>query len=91
MTIIIFDIIFFIFLGCRVTDEILNLVPNEHNFRLTLRALKLWAKSTNIKNHWQNFLVYMSKISQVNRIKNKVLLKKKKNLILIFNNFFKID
>jgi poly(A) polymerase len=34
--------------GCRVTDEILNLVPNVETFRLTLRTIKLWAKSRNI-------------------------------------------
>jgi poly(A) polymerase len=33
--------------GCRVTDEILRLVPNIDNFRLALRAIKLWAKSIN--------------------------------------------
>ena len=27
-----------------MTDEILHLVPNIENFRMTLRAIKLWAK-----------------------------------------------
>lgn len=31
--------------GSRVTDEILRLVPNVENFRQTLQAVKLWAKS----------------------------------------------
>lgn len=31
-------------LGCRVTDAILSLVPAHENFKLALRAIKLWAK-----------------------------------------------
>ena len=33
--------------GTRVTDEILELVPQPKVFRTALRAVKLWAKSTN--------------------------------------------
>lgn len=30
--------------GCRVTDEILNLVPKTGVFKMALRAIKMWAK-----------------------------------------------
>jgi len=30
--------------GCRVADQILRLVPNMENFRMTLRAIKRWAQ-----------------------------------------------
>uniref|UniRef100_A0A2K6G278 Poly(A) polymerase n=1 Tax=Propithecus coquereli TaxID=379532 RepID=A0A2K6G278_PROCO len=42
--------------GSRVTDEILHLVPNIDNFRLTLRAIKLWAKRHNIYSNILGFL-----------------------------------
>ena len=34
--------------GCRVTNTILSLVPNPSSFKLTLRAIKLWAKKRGI-------------------------------------------
>lgn len=46
--------------GCRVTDEILRLVPNTETFRLALRTIKLWAKKNGI---YSNSLGYFGGVT----------------------------
>lgn len=46
--------------GCRVADQIMNLVPNFPNFKTTLRCVKLWAKRRGI---YANVLGYLGGVN----------------------------
>lgn len=46
--------------GCRVASLVLSSVPNEHNFRNTLRFIKLWAQKRGI---YSNILGYLGGVA----------------------------
>ncbi|KAL4316805.1 hypothetical protein S83_052169 [Arachis hypogaea] len=42
--------------GCRVTDQVLRLVPNIQNFHTTLRCMRFWAKRRGVYSNVSGFL-----------------------------------
>lgn len=71
--------------GCRVTDDILHLVPNHESFRLALRAIKLWAKKRGI---YSNVLGYLGGVSWAILIARTCQLYPKATAATIVNKLF---
>lgn len=71
--------------GCRVTDDILNLVPNHDAFKLALRAIKLWAKKRGI---YSNVMGYLGGVSWAILTARTVQLYPKATAATIVNKLF---
>ncbi|XP_011498241.1 PREDICTED: poly(A) polymerase gamma-like isoform X1 [Ceratosolen solmsi marchali] len=73
--------------GCRVTDQILRLVPNIENFRLALRAIRLWAKKKGI---YSNILGYFGGVSWAILLARTCLLYPNADATILIEKFFLI-
>lgn len=73
--------------GTRVTDEILDLVPEPTTFRLALRAIKLWAQRRAI---YANIMGYPGGVAWAMLVARVCQLYPKATSSLIVNKFFHI-
>ncbi|KAK3692218.1 Poly(A) polymerase central domain-containing protein [Podospora appendiculata] len=73
--------------GTRVTDEILNLVPEPATFRLALRAIKLWAQRKAI---YANVMGYPGGVAWAMLVARVCQLYPKATSALIVDKFFNI-
>ncbi|KAK4123536.1 Poly(A) polymerase [Parathielavia appendiculata] len=73
--------------GTRVTDEILNLVPEPATFRLALRAIKLWAQRKAI---YANIMGYPGGVAWAMLVARVCQLYPKATSAVIVNKFFNI-
>ncbi|KAK0711353.1 Poly(A) polymerase [Lasiosphaeris hirsuta] len=73
--------------GTRVTDEILNLVPEPATFKLAIRAIKLWAQR---KAVYANVLGYPGGVAWAMMVARVCQLYPKATSALIVNKFFNI-
>lgn len=73
--------------GTRVTDEILNLVPEPATFRLALRAIKLWAQRKAI---YANIMGYPGGVAWAMLVARVCQLYPKATSAVVVNKFFHI-
>jgi len=73
--------------GTRVTDEILNLVPEPATFKLALRAIKLWAQRKAI---YANIMGYPGGVAWAMLVARVCQLYPKATSALLVNKFFHI-
>ena len=73
--------------GTRVTDEILNLVPEQATFKLALRAIKLWAQRKAI---YANIMGYPGGVAWAMLVARVCQLYPKATSAVIVNKFFHI-
>ncbi|KAL2271541.1 hypothetical protein VTJ83DRAFT_912 [Remersonia thermophila] len=73
--------------GTRVTDEILNLVPEPATFKLALRAIKLWAQRKAI---YANIMGYPGGVAWAMMVARVCQLYPKATSAVIVNKFFNI-
>jgi poly(A) polymerase len=73
--------------GTRVTDEILNLVPEPATFKLALRAIKLWAQRKAI---YANIMGYPGGVAWAMLVARICQLYPKATSAVIVNKFFNI-
>ncbi|KXX75545.1 Poly(A) polymerase pla1 [Madurella mycetomatis] len=73
--------------GTRVTDEILNLVPEPATFKLALRAIKLWAQRKAI---YANIMGYPGGVAWAMLVARVCQLYPKATSAVIVNKFFNI-
>ncbi|KAL2017128.1 hypothetical protein VTK56DRAFT_2550 [Thermocarpiscus australiensis] len=73
--------------GTRVTDEILNLVPEPATFKLALRAIKLWAQRKAI---YANIMGYPGGVAWAMLVARVCQLYPKATSAVIVNKFFHI-
>ena len=73
--------------GCRVTEQLLTLVPDKDVFRRTLHAVKLWAKRHGL---YSNVLEYLAGVSWGILVERVCQLHPNEGFQIILEHFFQV-